>query len=84
MGDTVAIGAAVVGVIVGGIIGRLKGGIGFVLAATGWWFILALWAPIYGAILKIEFFQPLAALLVKSPTDCRSSLRRTASCSSRS
>ena len=36
---------------------------GFVLAATGWWFILALWAPIYGAILKIEFFQPLAALL---------------------
>ena len=46
-----------------GSIGRLKGGIGFVLAATGWWFILAMWAPIYGAILKIEFFQPLAALL---------------------
>ena len=44
-------------------IGRLKGGIGFVLAATGWWFILALWAPIYGAILNIEFFQPLAALV---------------------
>ena len=51
------------GVVVGGAIGWLKGGIGFVLAATGWWFILALWAPIYGAILKIEFFQPLAALL---------------------
>ena len=49
--------------IVGGIIGRLNGGIGFVLAATGWWFILAMWAPIYGAILNIEFFQPLAALL---------------------
>lgn len=63
MGDTVAIGAAVVGVIVGGIIGRLNGGIGFVLAATGWWFILAMWAPIYGAILNIEFFQPLAALV---------------------
>ena len=40
-----------------------SGGIGFVLAATGWWFILALWAPIYGSILNIEFFQPLAALV---------------------
>jgi APA family basic amino acid/polyamine antiporter len=63
LGDTVAIGAAVVGVIVGGLIGRLNGGIGFVLAATGWWFILAMWAPIYGANLNIEFFQPLAALV---------------------
>jgi amino acid transporter len=36
---------------------------GFILSATGWWFILALWAPIYGFILKIEFFQPLAAIL---------------------
>jgi basic amino acid/polyamine antiporter, APA family len=61
--STVAIGGGVVGAVVGALIGRLKGGIGFVLAATGWWFILALWAPIYGAILKIEFFQPLAALL---------------------
>ncbi len=61
--STVALGAGVLGLIVGGFIGRLKGGIGFVLAASGWWFILALWAPIYGAILKIEFFQPLAALL---------------------
>jgi amino acid transporter len=66
LGDTVAIGAAIVGVIVGGIIGRLNGGIGFVLAATGWWFILAMWAPIYGAILNIEFFQPLAALVKSS------------------
>jgi APA family basic amino acid/polyamine antiporter len=66
MGDTVAIVAAVVGVVIGGIIGRLNGGIGFVLAATGWWFILAMWAPIYGAILNIEFFQPLAALLKSS------------------
>jgi amino acid transporter len=63
LGDTVALGSAVVGLIVGGLIGRLRGGIGFVLAATGWWFILAMWAPIYGAILKIEFFQPLAAVL---------------------
>ena len=54
------------GVVVGGIIGRLNGGIGFVLAATGWWFILAMWAPIYGAILNIEFFQPLAALVKSS------------------
>ena len=63
LGDIVAVVAAVVGVILGGIIGRLNGGIGFVLAATGWWFILAMWAPIYGAILNIEFFQPLAALI---------------------
>ncbi len=60
---TLALGAGVVGAVGGGLIGRLRGGIGFVLAATGWWFILSLWAPIYGAILKIEFFQPLAALL---------------------
>ena len=52
-----------VGIVIGGLIGRLNGGIGFILAATGWWFILAMWAPIYGAILKLEFFQPLAALL---------------------
>ena len=64
--STLAIGAGIVGVIVGGIIGRLNGGIGFVLAATGWWFILAMWAPIYGAILNIEFFQPLAALVKSS------------------
>jgi basic amino acid/polyamine antiporter, APA family len=64
--STLAIGAGLLGVVVGGLIGRLNGGIGFVLAASGWWFILAMWAPIYGAILNIEFFQPLAAL-VKSP-----------------
>jgi basic amino acid/polyamine antiporter, APA family len=63
LGDTLAIVAAVVGVIIGAVIGRLNGGIGFVLAATGWWFILAMWAPIYGAILNLEFFQPLAALV---------------------
>jgi basic amino acid/polyamine antiporter, APA family len=56
----------VAGLVVGGAIGWLNGGIGFVLAATGWWFILALWAPIYGLILKIEFFQPLAALFGSS------------------
>lgn len=60
---TIQLVAGVVGLVVGGLIGRLRGGIGFVLAATGWWFILAMWAPIYGAILKLEFFQPLAALI---------------------
>jgi amino acid transporter len=37
----------------------LGSGIGFVMAATGWWFILWLWAPIYGSVLAEEFFQPL-------------------------
>src|ERR1700758_4163738 len=39
----------------------LGSGIGFVLAATGWWFILWLWAPIYGSVLSEEFFQPIFA-----------------------
>ena len=39
----------------------LGSGIGFVMAATGWWFILWLWAPIYGSVLAEEFFQPLWA-----------------------
>ena len=63
LGDAVGLGAGAVGLVVGGLLGRLRGGVGFVLAATGWWFILAMWAPIYGAILKLEFFQPLAALV---------------------
>jgi amino acid transporter len=41
----------------------LGGGIAFVLAATGWWFILWHWAPIYGNILAVELFQPLFATL---------------------
>jgi len=41
----------------------LGSGVGFVLAATGWWFILWLWAPIYGNILSVELFQPLWATL---------------------
>jgi APA family basic amino acid/polyamine antiporter len=64
--QTLALVAGAAGLIVGGAIGWLNGGIGFVLAATGWWFILAMWAPIYGAILNIEFFQPLAALVKSS------------------
>src|SRR5215813_10633716 len=39
----------------------LGSGIGFVFAVTGWWFILWLWAPIYGNILAIQFFEPLWA-----------------------
>ena len=30
----------------------LGSGLGFVMAATGWWFILWLWAPIYGNVLS--------------------------------
>ncbi len=41
----------------------LGSGLGFVMAATGWWFILWLWAPIYGSVLAEEFFQPLWATL---------------------
>jgi amino acid transporter len=41
----------------------LGSGLGFVMAATGWWFILWLWAPIYGNVLSVELFQPLLATL---------------------
>ena len=41
----------------------LVSGVGFVMAATGWWFILWLWAPIYGNILSKQLFQPLWATL---------------------
>ena len=41
----------------------LGGGIAFVLAVTGWWFILWYWAPVYANILNVEVFQPLAAVL---------------------
>ncbi|HEV7604226.1 MAG TPA: amino acid permease [Candidatus Limnocylindrales bacterium] len=63
LGDVVTYGGAIVGALVGATIGLKRGGVGFVLSATGWWFILALWAPIYGFILKIEFVQPLSAIL---------------------
>src|ERR671914_991243 len=43
---------------------RVFGGpVGFVLAATGWWFILWHWVPIYANILNIEVVGPLAAIL---------------------
>jgi len=60
--DTAAIVAGAAGLVIGALLGWKRGGIGFVLSSTGWWFILALWAPIYGFILKIEVIQPLVAL----------------------
>lgn len=39
----------------------LNAPLGFVVSATGLWFILWLWAPIYGTILSEELFQPMAA-----------------------
>jgi basic amino acid/polyamine antiporter, APA family len=41
----------------------LSSGLGFVTAVTGWWFILWLWAPIYGNILAVQLFEPIWATL---------------------
>jgi basic amino acid/polyamine antiporter, APA family len=41
----------------------LGGGVGFVLAIAGWWFILWLWVPIYANILNVEVLGPLAAIV---------------------
>ncbi len=41
----------------------LGGGIGFVLAVTGWWFILWLWTPLYADMLRHTFFVPLLAIV---------------------
>src|ERR671936_2296809 len=41
----------------------LGGGIGFVLAACGWWFILWHWVPIYANILNVEVLVPLGAII---------------------
>ena len=38
-------------------------GIGFVLAVTGWWFILWLWVPLYADMLRQLFFTPLLGIL---------------------
>ena len=40
----------------------LGGGIGFVLAVCGWWFILWHWVPIYANILNVEIFVPLGLI----------------------
>src|SRR5829696_5636408 len=41
----------------------LGGSIGFVLAVTGWWFILWHWVPIYANILNVEVLIPLATIV---------------------
>ncbi|MGH3090556.1 MAG: APC family permease [Rubrobacteraceae bacterium] len=41
----------------------LGGGIGFVLAVTGWWFILWHWVPIYANILNVQVLVPIATIL---------------------
>jgi basic amino acid/polyamine antiporter, APA family len=41
----------------------LGGGVGFVLAVAGWWFILWLWVPIYANILNVEVLGPLFAII---------------------
>ncbi|MCC6147195.1 MAG: APC family permease [Anaerolineaceae bacterium] len=41
----------------------LGGGIGFVLAVTGWWFILWLWVPLYSDMLRHIFLTPLLGIL---------------------
>jgi basic amino acid/polyamine antiporter, APA family len=41
----------------------LGGGLGFVLAVCGWWFILWHWVPIYANILNVEIFVPLFAII---------------------
>src|SRR6476619_7086705 len=51
LGDAIAIVAGVAGLAVGALLVARRGAIRFVLAATGWWFILALGPPIYGYIL---------------------------------
>jgi APA family basic amino acid/polyamine antiporter len=41
----------------------LGGGIGFVLAVCGWWFILWHWVPIYANVLNGEVFEPIFAII---------------------
>src|ERR687884_606392 len=41
----------------------LGGGIGFVLAVCGWWFILWHWVPIYSSILQNMVLEPIAAII---------------------
>jgi APA family basic amino acid/polyamine antiporter len=41
----------------------LHGAIGFVLAVTGWWFIMWHWTPIYAGVMVRQVLQPLLTLL---------------------
>lgn len=37
--------------------------LGFILAVTGWWFILWLWVPLYAQMLNYEVLTPILAIL---------------------
>jgi basic amino acid/polyamine antiporter, APA family len=41
----------------------LSGAVGFILAITGWWFILWYWVPLYSDMLRYEVITPILALL---------------------
>ncbi|MGQ9854836.1 MAG: hypothetical protein ACUVTG_15725, partial [Candidatus Oleimicrobiaceae bacterium] len=41
----------------------LGSGLGFVLAVTGWWFILWLWVPLYGDMLRQVVLTPLLGIV---------------------
>ncbi len=41
----------------------LGGAVGFILAVTGWWFILWLWVPLYGDMFRHIVLVPLLAIL---------------------
>ncbi len=41
----------------------LGGGVGFILAVTGWWFILWLWVPLYGDMFRHIVLVPLLGVL---------------------
>lgn len=41
----------------------LGGGLGFILSIAGWWFILWLWVPLYGDMLRHIVLTPILGLL---------------------
>lgn len=41
----------------------LGGAVGFILAVTGWWFILWLWVPLYGDMLRHIVLVPILGVL---------------------
>lgn len=41
----------------------LGGGVGFILAVTGWWFILWLWVPLYADMLRHIVITPILGVL---------------------
>jgi APA family basic amino acid/polyamine antiporter len=41
----------------------LGGAVGFILAVTGWWFILWLWVPLYGDMFRHSVMVPILGIL---------------------